>query len=370
MQLKKNIILSICISTVIVLMNCTCSVEKKNTEVHKEKSETTVHTDSYTTLVAYISAVTTELQQIFPEEKIADPTPFTEKMDNICAHLKNAGKEQLHSPHLVDSILSLVYDTWQITFDPDRENLSSLLPHTVITSKRGSCLGVSLLFLLIAEKLHYPLYGILLPGHFFVRYDDGNVYRNIEPNKKGYNHPLAYYRWRYEVEDNSWYTMKNLSLAEVIAVVNYNLANICIKKGKVTQAKQFYRGCLAGLPDFAEAWGNYALAFIACRQPDSARLAFRRAYSLQPDLPGLAQNRGAFELGLAQYDSALAIYQNGLRYFSDDSELLYGAAYSFYSLGCFDSAVVYLRRVGDITDIAGREYKLYQLIKENQLRKK
>ena len=39
---------------------------------------------------------------------------------------------------------------------------------SVISERRGSCLGLGALYLAIGERMGVPLDGILLPGHFFV----------------------------------------------------------------------------------------------------------------------------------------------------------------------------------------------------------
>ncbi len=364
---KYPLLILLLIYFLIPILNINCGTEKKGPEIPGGDPDKNFVTNKYSTLMDYVVAAITELQKVFPEDGIADPIPFKNRIDSTCRALKEANGEKSNSPGMVDLMVGIIYDEWQVSFDPDQENLLSLLPHTVLKQKKGSCLGVSLLFLLIAEGLDYPLHGILLPGHFFVRYDDGKSYRNIEPNKRGYNHPYEYYRWRYTVGDNSWYTMKNLSLEEVIAVVNYNLANICMKNEKVEIAKEYYYKCLAGMPDFAEAWGNLAIIYASLGRNDSARNAFDRAYALRPKLEQLAQNRGACELSQNQFKTALLIYKEGLGVTPENRELLYGAAYTFYSLGMLDSAQIYLTRLGIPDDTLSREYKLSQLIKENQM---
>ena len=60
----------------------------------------------------------------------------------------------------------------------------SALP-CVIENKKGHCLGLSLLYLALAERLGLPIYGVAAPGHTFVRYDNGETRINIETTEKG-----------------------------------------------------------------------------------------------------------------------------------------------------------------------------------------
>lgn len=322
--------------------------------------------NEYNSLVECISTTVNDMQNIFGKEIVPDVTLFKTLIESTSNELKNRSLKNINNTAIVDSIINIVYRQWDITFDPNQDNLQSLLPHTVIQHKKGSCLGVSLLFLLLAEKLDYPLYGVLLPGHFFVRYDNGKKFRNIEPNKKGYNHPLKYYLIQYNIDDDSWYNMKNLSQKETAAVLYYTIANICRKAGKLGSAKRYYRKSIAGLEDFAETWGNLAITYVSIGENDSARIAFTQAYKLRPKLEKLLQNIGAFELGLKKYDVALKAYREGLTYFPGDAELLYGAAFSYYQIGMLDSAQIYLNQMSVTEDKSSREYKLALLIKGKQ----
>jgi hypothetical protein len=313
-----------------------------------------------------VRQTTNELQRIFNKETIPDVDLFLSQIDSIGQDMRKRSAFELTTHAVVDTLIDKIYATWEIDFDADQNSIRSLLPHTVLATKKGSCLGVSLLFLLIAESINCPLYGVLLPGHFFVRYDDGKTCRNIEPNKRGYNRSNEYYRAHYTIDKNPWYTMKNLSGEETGAVVFYTVANICRSRNEYAAAKKYYRSCLAVMQDFAEAWGNCAITYVSCAQSDSARLAFNRAYALRPGLAMLLQNIGAFELGQNRHAAAFKAFREGLDYFPDNKELLYGAAFSCYSLDMPDKARRYLNRLGIPNDTSAREFKLAQRIKKNR----
>ncbi|MFA5795283.1 MAG: transglutaminase family protein [Candidatus Brocadiia bacterium] len=63
----------------------------------------------------------------------------------------------------------------------------------VLGKREGTCVPLSIIYLCLAERLDLPIYGVTLPKHFFVRYDDGETRINIDPVKKG-----------IEVDDNSY----------------------------------------------------------------------------------------------------------------------------------------------------------------------
>lgn len=358
MKMRNPYLMFLLLCSLIVACTQT-DTEKKSQRVADSLS---INDTTYTSLSESVTETVRDMQAIFDKDSIPDINPFNTLLDSVCVQLKKEFPEKVNTPQIVDHIIDLIYNKWEITFDPDQSDLKNLLPHIVILQKRGSCLGVSLIFLLLAEKLDTPLFGVLLPGHFFIRYDDGRTIRNIEPNRVGYNHPLEYYRERYVIGDSSWYTMKNLSQKEVTAVLFYTVANIYRSSMKGEAAKRYYRKCVAVLDDFAEAWGNLAIVYVSTGQADSAHLCFNRAYEIQPKLDMLLQNIGAFELGRNNYEKALHSYREGLIYYPDNRELLYGMALCHYSLGSVDSAQTYLYAMGKPVDPATREFKLAQRI--------
>ena len=63
-------------------------------------------------------------------------------------------------------------------------DLYSFLP-SVIETRRGVCLGVSILYLCLGQRLGVPLEIITPPGHIYVRYNDGTTITNIETTARG-----------------------------------------------------------------------------------------------------------------------------------------------------------------------------------------
>lgn len=51
--------------------------------------------------------------------------------------------------------------------------------------RQGNCLATSTLYVLIGDALGFPIHMVVVPGHAFVRWDDGEVQRNIETTAKG-----------------------------------------------------------------------------------------------------------------------------------------------------------------------------------------
>ncbi|MGR3912443.1 MAG: transglutaminase family protein [Candidatus Rhabdochlamydia sp.] len=67
-------------------------------------------------------------------------------------------------------------------------DLYTFLP-SVMDSREGVCLGVSILYLSLAQRLGLPLEIITPPGHIYVRYQAKDTRINIETTARGVNYP-------------------------------------------------------------------------------------------------------------------------------------------------------------------------------------
>jgi len=71
-------------------------------------------------------------------------------------------------------------------------DLYTFLP-SVLDSRQGVCLGVSILYLCLAQRLDLPLEIITPPGHIYVRYHNDDTLINIETTARGINPPSEMY---------------------------------------------------------------------------------------------------------------------------------------------------------------------------------
>lgn len=171
--------------------------------------------------------------------------------------------------------------------DPDPRFM--LLPY-VIEKRHGSCLGLAGLYLVLARKLGIPVSGVLVPGHFFVRYKAGKEHVNIELLRGGERMPDDWYRKKWKVPEKAEAYMCALTDRETLSVVRFNLGNEYRKRGNYEQALAQYKRAAADFPAFAEVHADMGLIYQIRRDFGHALQAYQRALRLQPTLPGLEKN--------------------------------------------------------------------------------
>ena len=187
----------------------------------------------------------------------------------------------------------LIFDELGFRRQLDHSAMGPMLLPYVLQRREGTCLGLAGLFLTLAERLGVPLAGVLAPGHFFVRYDDGHTTRDIELLKQGRQMPRRWYRQHYGVPERHPLYLRSLDRSQTLAVFHYNLANMYRERGDHRKAIERYQQVLAVLPDFAEAHANLGLAYQVLGKRDQAEQAYRRAQASFPALPGLQHNLDA-----------------------------------------------------------------------------
>lgn len=113
-------------------------------------------------------------------------------------------------------------------------DIYTFLP-SVLDGRRGVCLGVSILYLCLAQRLGLNLEIITPPGHIYVRYKgpDGEII-NIETTARGIDVPSE----RYLGMETRKLQTRNIS--EVIGLAFMNQAAVCWHKEKPEKAIALY----------------------------------------------------------------------------------------------------------------------------------
>jgi len=215
---------------------------------------------------------------------------YLSRLDDMALEIR----ERLRSERLgvnfraIPVINEYLFDELEFESLSEASDPNTLFLHTVLNKKRGYCLSLSILYLSLAERLGLPLYGVVVPGHFFVRYDDGQVRFNIETTSKGGTAPDEHYIDKFNVpqgNDNSIY-MKSLNKVQTLGCFFNNLGN----------------------------------SYNDVGDTDSALLALERAIQINPTLSESRANLGNIYLKKDRVADAIYEYQKALRINPNDAK--------------------------------------------------
>lgn len=121
-------------------------------------------------------------------------------------------------------------------------DLYTFLP-SVLDSRRGVCLGVSILYLCLSQRLDLQLEMITPPGHIYVRYRDGDNIINIETTARGVNPESEMY---LSVGTRS---LQQRNIKEVIGLAHFNEASVFWNREEYSKALESYIKAKQYLPD-------------------------------------------------------------------------------------------------------------------------
>jgi tetratricopeptide (TPR) repeat protein len=196
---------------------------------------------------------------------------------------------------------------------------NSLFLHTVMDRKQGYCLSLSILYLAIGERLGVPLYGVVVPGHFFVRYDDGRVRFNIETTGGGGNAPDEHYIKKFKVprlNDRNIY-LKNLNKIQTLGCFFNNLGNSYSDVGDIEAAMRAFELAVEINPTLSESRANLANIYLKKGQIAQAINQYHAALDINPNdakthnnLGNAYAQQGSLGYAVSEYSQSISLDPN------------------------------------------------------------
>ncbi len=175
------------------------------------------------------------------------------------------------------------------------DNPDDLFLHSVLENRKGYCLSLSILYLSLAERIGlHPLYGVVVPGHFFVRYDSRAQRFNIETTAGGASPTDEYYETKHSAPDervNGFY-MGNLSNLQTLGCLFNNFGVVYLETGQF-EAALFHLDLAVRInPMLSESRANMGNIYLRQGRLEEAVEMFRSALDINPNDPKTHYNLG------------------------------------------------------------------------------
>ena len=177
-------------------------------------------------------------------------------------------------------------------------NPNELFLHGLLETQKGYCMTLSLIYLIAAEHLEKPFFGVALPNHFFARYDAKDFHINIEATEGGIPLPDSYYYDRFGVGKDSSFFMKSLNKKQTLGAYFSNVGMAYYKQNLPKKAV-FYLDLATQInPLSVEARNNLGNIYSELKEFKNAIEQYEAAAQADPN--NLAT---LFNLGIAYSDS-------------------------------------------------------------------
>ncbi len=226
----------------------------------------------------------------------------------------------------------------------DANNADDLFLHSVLDRKRGYCLSLSILYLSIGERLGLALHGVVVPGHFFVRYDDGRVRFNIETTSGGKFASDDHYLEKFKVPDGDNIYMINLTKRQSLGCFFNNLGNSYISANNNPAAKKAFDNAIDIAPTLAEAHMNLGNIYIDSNNLRLALSEYQKSLYINPQNAKTYSNIGNVYLKQKKYNLAINQYRLSLATDPNNVPAYKNIAIAYSYLKMYAQTISFLKR--------------------------
>jgi tetratricopeptide (TPR) repeat protein len=226
----------------------------------------------------------------------------------------------------------------------EASNPHDLFLHTVLDKKAGYCLSLSILYLSLGERLGVPLYGVVVPGHFFVRYDDGQTRFNIETTSKGGVAPDEHYINKFKVPQGNSIYMKNLNKIQTLGCFFNNLGNSYNEVDNIDSALLALERAVETNPTLSESRANLGNIYLTKGQVTDAINQYREALRINPNDAKTHNNIGNAYVQQDWLNYAVSSYHQSLRLDPEFTDAYKNLAIVYCKQERFQQAIIQLRR--------------------------
>ena len=210
---------------------------------------------------------------------------YLQQLDDMAAEIRRRirTKKNIATYEAVIVINEYLFDELGFKSVKEADNPDDLFLHSVLDEKQGYCLSLSVLYLGLGERLGLDLYGVVVPGHFFVRYDDGRVRFNIETTSNGGTASDEHYIEKFNVVDETdGIYLRNLNKLETLGCFFNNLGNSYTEVGDINQALSALEIAVEINPSLSESRSNLGNIYLRKGMANEAIYQYRLALQSNP----------------------------------------------------------------------------------------
>jgi tetratricopeptide (TPR) repeat protein len=275
----------------------------------------------------------------------AEDTLVEKELDRIAKRiLASIGNGGAADPgKTVAAMNRVVFDEEKFVYDPAPGDPYNYLLDRVLANKRGNCLGLTVVFLSLAERLGVPLSGVYAPSHCFARYE-GNGFRiNIETGAAGGERKDDWYARKFRIGEGRPY-LRTLGKKEMIGVFLKSLGAAYSRQGREEEALRLYREAAAFYPGLPDVYYNAGVSFQKLGRHEEAIGQYRIAITVDPGMAAARGNMAASLCGCGKIEDGIREYRKALEISPENATARAGLAKAYFSQGAYLEAIEHCDR--------------------------
>ena len=212
-----------------------------------------------------------------------DPAPFLDQLNDLASRLADRMRNFNDGRDFVETAQRYLFG--ELGFRGNEEDFwdprNSCLDQ-VLARRTGIPITLSVLYMEVARRLAMPVYGISLPRHFVIQFDDGNYSTYIDPFNGGKTITAQECFALAGVEVAAPVLLRRASKKDIVIRMLQNLRGVYLRKRDWVRTVQTLDLLLIGVPDAAALYKQRGLLQVELRHMQSARADLERYLALQP----------------------------------------------------------------------------------------
>ena len=232
-----------------------------------------------------------------------DPQPTLDQLNQLASSLGDRIRNFNDGREFVEKAQQFLFE--ELGFRGNAENfydpLNSCL-NQVLERRVGIPITLSVMYMEIARRLHMPVYGIGLPGHFLLQFDDGRFSTYIDPFNRGV--PLTardcYTLANAPVPDPA--LLRRVTKKQIAMRMLQNLHRVYVDQRDFERAFTVLDLLLSAAPENAAWYRARGALHIERKRYQAAKKDFEKYLDMEPDAldrPDIEKQLGAIRSWLA-----------------------------------------------------------------------
>jgi tetratricopeptide (TPR) repeat protein len=266
-----------------------------------------------------------------------DPGNAERELSRLAAKVRVALTGVPSGARTVDAFRRVLLAEEGFSYDKAAANPENYLLESVLARKRGNCLGLSMLYLALSERLGVPFRGVYVPSHCFVRYEGVDVRVNVEFSEEGAPWEDERYRREFRVGPHRPY-LSSLGPPEMLGVFLKSLGAGYSRRGREADALRLYEEAGRLYPGLPDVHYNAGVSLQKLGRQDEAIAKYRRALALDPDMTPPRDNLSLLLAEKGRYAEAIEEARRVVELEPGNARVRAGLARAYFALGSYPEA--------------------------------
>jgi regulator of sirC expression with transglutaminase-like and TPR domain len=214
------------------------------------------------------------------------PEPFLDQLNDLASRLGDRLRNFNDGRDFVETAQRYLFGEMGFRGNEDNffDPLNSCLNH-VLEQRTGLPITLSVMYMEIARRLQMPVFGIGLPNHFVVQFDDGNYSTFIDPFHGGRAITArdCFALAGASVADPA--LLQRVTKKQIVMRMLQNMRNVYVRSRDFSRAVSTLDLLIAGAPDFSGWYRARGELLVQLNRGEAARRDFERYLTMEPQAP-------------------------------------------------------------------------------------